>query len=107
MDDKWKAGLLRDNLSLWKMLGEILSESDSEEKLEYYAEYANSVHSDFSAIILACNFALALCYCRITKKNLEAEEYSAATLNLNLCEEHFHRFLQAKEYLKNKSFPLA
>jgi hypothetical protein len=106
MDDKWKTGLLQNNLSLWKMLTEALKGSKSEEKNEYYVEYANSVHPDFSVIMLSCSFALAQCYAIISTIKLAANEGSAAALNLNLCEKYFKRYLQAKEFLKNESIPL-
>ena len=44
------------------MLVDLLSNSDSEEKIEYYEEFANKVHPDFYAVILSCSFALAKSY---------------------------------------------
>jgi hypothetical protein len=70
MDEKWKTGLVQNNQSLWKMLTEVLSYSDSEEKIEYFVEYANSVHPDFLNIIFACNYALARSYYNVSTKKL-------------------------------------
>ncbi len=52
------------------MLTEVLTNSDSEEKIEYYVEYANTVHPDFSPIIFACNYALARSYYNVSTKML-------------------------------------
>jgi hypothetical protein len=52
------------------MLTEVLTNSDSEEKIDYYVEYANSVHSDFFTIIFACNYALARSYYNVSTKML-------------------------------------
>ena len=41
------------------MLVDLLSKSDSEEKIEYYEEFANCVHKEFFAVILSSSFALA------------------------------------------------
>jgi hypothetical protein len=48
------------------MLTAILTNSDSEEKIEFYVEYANSVHPDFFNIIFACNYALAKSYYNVS-----------------------------------------
>jgi hypothetical protein len=52
------------------MLTEVLSYSDSEEKIEYFVEYANSVHPDFFNIMFACNYALARSYYNVSTKKL-------------------------------------
>jgi hypothetical protein len=67
------------------MLTEVLTKSDSEEKIEYYVEYANSVHPDFSVVIFSCNYALARSYYVVSTKMLTQEKYPAATSNLNFC----------------------
>ncbi len=57
------------------MLTEVLAQSDSEEKIVYYEDFANSVHPDFLVVIFSCSYALADCYFKLSTKRVSNENY--------------------------------
>lgn len=50
------------------MLVDLLSNSDSEEKIGYYEEFANSVHPDFYVVTMCSSFALAKSHYNVATK---------------------------------------
>jgi hypothetical protein len=57
------------------MLTEVLAQSDSEEKIVYYEDFANSVHPDFLVVIFSCSYALAKGYFNLSTKRVYDENY--------------------------------